>query len=245
MVPTALALAALTLPALAGGPNLITNGNFEDRALTGVFSDYLNTPQGNVDEGTWWISPWQPGGPWDAAQRPGSMGKMNVNGDNSTQAGVRRVWFQTISVTPGVEHVFELWALGTSAGCAGYTLEFAVDNTVISGTFCPAANRTYERHAATFTPATSTVTVSLRNVSGITFPNDFIIDDIAVFATGPLPCNAADFSPAFGTLDINDVLVFAAAFNAGEAAADLAPEGGVFDINDILIFAGVFGAGCP
>lgn len=58
------------------------------------------------------------------------------------------------------------------------------------------------------------------------------------------PCSAADLSPVFGTLDINDILTFANAFNAQSSVADFFADG-IFDINDLLIFAGAFNAGCP
>jgi hypothetical protein len=64
---------------------------------------------------------------------------------------------------------------------------------------------------------------------------------------GPTPCNAADFSEAFGTLDINDVLAYGLAFNEGDPAADLFPAGGDgnLDINDVLEFGLIFNGGCP
>jgi hypothetical protein len=235
----------LTSGALAGGPmNLVVNGDLEDPGLAGVNSDYLNTPNGNTDEGTWWISPWQPGGPWGAAQHlPGSMGKMNVNGDNSVNAGVKRVWYQTIAVEPGVQHVFELWAWATHGGCEGYTLEFALDGQPVSGVFCPSGAGLWERRATTFTPAGPSVTVSVRNVSGITFPNDFMLDDFAVFVDPG--CNAADLAAPFGLLDLADVVLFVSAFTGGNPAADLAPPAGVFDLADVTAFVGAFTGGCP
>lgn len=60
----------------------------------------------------------------------------------------------------------------------------------------------------------------------------------------PVPCNGADLADVVGTLDINDVLVFANAFNDMTTAADLFPDG-MFDINDVLSFAALFNAGCP
>lgn len=63
----------------------------------------------------------------------------------------------------------------------------------------------------------------------------------------PVSCSIADLTGTegnCGVLDINDVLVFAALFNAQDPIADFAPDG-VFNINDILVFANAFSTGCP
>lgn len=76
-------------------------------------------------------------------------------------------------------------------------------------------------------------------VAGFT-PSESDFSTITVFGCGP-----ADVAEAAGVLDVNDLLVFAEAFNQGDETADLAEAFGVFDINDILAFAQVFNAGCP
>ena len=163
--------------------NLIINGDFEDPTLAGISSDYLHTPGGNVVEGSWWVSPWNPGSPWWPVQHtPGGRGAMSVNGDNSSLAGVKRVWHQTVSVVPGTPYEFSTWALGTQAGFTGYSLQFRFDQTNIGTVFSPTAANIWEEFSATFTPASSSVNISVVNVSGITFPNDFMLDDIALVA---------------------------------------------------------------
>lgn len=64
-------------------------------------------------------------------------------------------------------------------------------------------------------------------------------------STGPSPCNEADLSEPFETLDFGDVLAFLTAFGAMDPAADLAPPTGVFDFGDVIAFLTAFGAGCP
>lgn len=59
------------------------------------------------------------------------------------------------------------------------------------------------------------------------------------------PCNVADLAVPFCVFNINDILIFAASFNAQTADSDLAPAFGVWDINDVLAFAAAFNAGCP
>lgn len=181
-------VAVLSLAAApAFGVNLVTNGDFENPTLAGINSDYLHTPGGNVVEGSWWVNPWDSGGPWHGIQHtPGGAGAMSVNGDNSNQAGVKRVWFQTINVSPGTEYNFSAWMLGTASGFSGYSLQFAFDGVSIGAVNSPTAAYTWESFNATFIATAPTVTISIVNVSGITFPNDFMIDDIALEAV-PTP----------------------------------------------------------
>lgn len=49
-------------PAIAGTPtNLVAKGDLKNPGLSGTRSDRIKTPNGNTDDGTWWVSPWQPG----------------------------------------------------------------------------------------------------------------------------------------------------------------------------------------
>jgi len=171
----------------------VLNGDFEDPSLAGITSDYTHTPGGNVDEGTWWVSPWNPGGPWFGVQHTlGGAAAMSVNGDDSTQAGVKRVWYQTVAVTPGTEYEFSAWMLATASGFSGYSLQFAFDGVPIGSVNSPTAALLWEPFSASFTAANPSVTISIVNVSGITFPNDFMIDDIAlVEVPGPGGIGAA------------------------------------------------------
>jgi hypothetical protein len=176
----ALAGAGITTSS-AMGANLVLNGDFETPSLAGINSDYLHTPGGNSDEGTWWVSPWNPGGPWHGTQHtPGGVAAMSVNGDDSTQAGVKRVWYQTIAVTPGTQYEFSAWMLATASGFQGYSLQFAFDGVQIGNVNSPTAALVWESFDASFIAANPSVTISIVNVSGITFPNDFMIDDIAL-----------------------------------------------------------------
>lgn len=191
-----LVVGAACLPAV--GANLVVNGNFESPSLEGINSDYLHTPGGNVVEGSWWVNPWDPGSAWHGVQHtPSGAGAMSVNGDNSTQAGIKRVWFQTVDVTAGVEYDFSAWMLGTAGGFSGYSLQFAFDGTAIGGVNSPTAAFVWEPFNASFVATGPTVTISIVNVSGITFPNDFMIDDIALEAV-PGPGAAAGFMGGIG-----------------------------------------------
>ncbi len=115
---------------------------------------------------------------------------MSVNGDDSTQAGVKRVWYQTVAVTPGTEYEFSAWMLATASGFGGYSLQFAFDGVPIGSVNSPTAALVWEPFDASFTPTNPSVTISIVNVSGITFPNDFMIDDISLVAV-PAPGGVA------------------------------------------------------
>lgn len=92
------------------------------------------------------------------------------------------------------------------------------------------------------------LTVRLINLNETDTPQDPGIevdfDDVRLDAT-PLGCNPADLADPLGTLDIDDVLLFLAAFADGDPAADLAPPAGSLDIDDVLAFLTAFAGGCP
>lgn len=175
----AVTIATLVSAAGAGG-NLVPNGDFES-GLVGFSSDYIHTPLGNMDEGTWWLHPTDPGGPWFGTQHTqGGAGAMSVNGDDSSQAGTKRVWYTTIPVTPGETYRFSAWALATAAGFSGYSLRFAFDGVQVGGTIVPTQAYTWEEFTTTIVPTGLKVEISIVNISGITFPNDFMLDDISL-----------------------------------------------------------------
>ena len=69
------------------------------------------------------------------------------------------------------------------------------------------------------------------------------VDDLTITAIDS-GCGLADIAQPFGTLDIDDILLFLNAFSGGDPLADTAPPAGVFDIDDVLTFLGAFAAGC-
>ena len=66
---------------------------------------------------------------------------------------------------------------------------------------------------------------------------------IGVFVATPTPPCPADLD-ANGTLNIDDINLFAQAFTSGDLLADL-DANGVLNIDDINLFAAAFTAGCP
>ncbi|MCA9284511.1 MAG: hypothetical protein KDA22_04815 [Phycisphaerales bacterium] len=176
-----LVVAVLGMSMSASASNLIVNGDFEDPGLAGINSDYVHTPQGNTDEGTWWVNPWDPGAPWFGEQHSrGGAGAMSANGDDSSQAGQKRVWYQVVPVQTGNAYTFTAWALATAAGFSGYSLQFELDGEPIGPVISPSAAFLWEEFSTVVIPKGSTTEISVVNVSGITFPNDFMLDDLSL-----------------------------------------------------------------
>jgi hypothetical protein len=210
---------------IAGAPaeNLVINGDFEDRALAGVSSDYIHTPQGNTDEGTWWVHPWDPGAPWFNTQHTrGGAGAMSVNGDDSSQAGEKRVWYQTVDVTPGAPYHFSTWALATAAGFSGYSLQFAFDGVAVGPVITPSSAFTWEPFSTIIVPADAQVEISIVNVSGITFPNDFMLDDISLTEAA---CGTTADINFDGFINGADLGLLLAAWGTDACEADLNADG--------------------
>lgn len=165
---------------------------------------------------------------------------MNANGDDSAIAGIKKVWFQTVPVVPGRVYRFGVWALGTGAGPGAYSLRLDANNIAISAVFSPAVARTYTEHSAEFVANSTSVELSIKNVSGITFPNDFMLDDLTL----------VDITPCFpdlnddGAVDFFDISFFLTAYSEMDPVADFNNDG-QFDFFDISDFIGAFTDGCP
>jgi hypothetical protein len=84
-------------------------------------------------------------------------------------------------------------------------------------------------------------------------PQNIVEAGVDAFAVEALVCEdlgpvcTADVAPAFGSLDVNDVIEFVNAFNANGSLADIAPVGGdgLVNVNDVIEFVNSFNAGCP
>ena len=229
------------MSSIASGQNLIVNGDFENPDLIGISSDYTHTPGGNAIEGSWWVSPWDPGSPWVGLQHTdGGVAAMNANGDDSNKAGIRRVWYQTVDVTVGHTYRFGVWALGTASGPGAYSLRLDANDVAISAVFSPTVAQVYTEHSAEFVADTESVEISIKNVSGITFPNDFMLDDLTLV---DVTACAADLN-GDGELNFFDVSAFLSAFSGGDLSADFTGDG-LFNFFDVSAFLSAFSAGCP
>lgn len=112
----------------------------------------------------------------------------------------------------------------------------------------------YDDQTDTITPSEFSVSTYLESEADDASPlhaitaealRDPIANALDAWTNRPAGCNPADLAAPFGTLDIDDVLTFLAAFSNGDPLADLAPPMGSFDIDDVLTFLAAFGAGCP
>lgn len=172
---------AVSSDAVVIGSNLVQNGGFED-GLSNIFSDYDHTPTGNDHEGGYWITPYDPGGAWGPPRSETNTGRLNANGDNSLSAGVRRVWFQSVPVEAGKYYQFSAWAWATHAQEDGYQLKFSIDGLQIGDVMLATEVQVWESFNATYVAdRTGVVEISIVNVSGRTFPNDFMLDDISLY----------------------------------------------------------------
>lgn len=218
VVASAVVLAALVGRAGFAGAvdNRVVNGDFESGTLIGINSDYVHTPNGNTDEGTWWTHPPDPGSPWYSIQHtPGGLAAMSANGDDSSQAGQKRVWYQSVPVTPGTTYRFSAWALATAAGFSGYSLRFAFDGVQVGAVTSPSAAFLWEEFTTTIVPTGSTVEISIVNVSGITFPNDFMLDDISL-----VPVGASSDLNGDGFVNASDLAILLGAWGPCTACAN-------------------------
>ncbi len=176
------------------GANFVQNGSFE-KGIIGANSDYLHTPQGNVDEGTWWVTPADPGGPWGPPRSAANVGRLNANGDDSASAGTKRVWHQSVTVQAGKFYDFSAWAWATHEAADGYQLRFAFDDAQIGDILSASQAQIWESFNAIYqAKKTGPVVISIVNVSGKTFPNDFMLDDISLVEVGTSDLGLANWT---------------------------------------------------
>jgi hypothetical protein len=192
--PLLLLLLTLSFGAPSSCAALIVNGDFEDPSPThpGINSDYIHTPNGNTDEGTWWAYP-DPGAPWHPVQHtPGGVGAMSANGADTTpppkpDPASLRVWYQDVPVVSGQLYDFEAWALATGAGPGGYTLEYRF-NGALAGTQTPQNAFVWEPFNYQYLATSNLVQIAIYDIAGNSFPNDFMLDDISLMAVnGTVP----------------------------------------------------------
>ena len=147
------------------------------------------------------------------------------------------MWYQTVPTEAGKTYRFSVWALGTAAGSGGYSLRMDVDDVAISDVYSPTAAFVYAEHAAQFVAGGSSVEVSLKNVSGITFPNDFMLDDLAVIEVDAC---VADLS-GDDMVDITDLLELLSFWGRCDACAADIDCNGVVNTTDLLGLLGAWG----
>jgi hypothetical protein len=92
-------------------------------------------------------------------------------------------------------------------------------------------------------------TIELPDILRVTDSNNVAFcfaDDCETLCNSP--CNAADVSAPFCTLNVNDIIDFVNAFNSNDLLADVSPfpgGDGLLNVNDVIEFVNAFNAGCP
>lgn len=217
-------LAAFSYTAFA--QNLIVNPGFES-GNTGFASDYSFSNGGNCCEGQYTVR--GNGNTFNGSfvnplpSVPGSVLFMVINGSTVPN---QRIWYQTVSVTPGQE--YELSLLGCTAVAGGpAVLQFQINGTLVgSSRTLPAVTREWVSLSTRWTAPedVTSIQLAIRNLNTAFFPNDFYIDEISMIALVP-PC-PADFNQD-GGVDGSDVEAFFAAFESGDDSADVNQDGGI------------------
>lgn len=247
------ALGAMLGARAANGQNLIANPGFEAGA-TGFASDYTYSAGGNCCEGEYTVR--NVGNTFNAsfvnppAASPGSVQMMVING--STVPNLR-IWYQTLTVTPGTRYRLALRGCTAVAGGPA-VLQWQINGLLIgSSVTLPSVTRQWVDVGAIWTaPAeVSTIALAVRDLNTATFPNDFYLDDLSM-----TPDCVADFDDGSGTgtrdggVGVEDLLYYLSVYDLGLARADVddgsgtgTTDGGV-GIEDLLYYLSRFDAGC-
>ena len=223
--------------ALATGPNLLVNGDFE-QGNVGFTTDYAYAPNGNTTEGQYTIRAGSGG--WnggfavisDHTPAPG-VKMMLVNGQDSGQ--ILTMWRQSVAVTAGRRYEFSGWVATLVSGPSAVVRVEINGATVVPGYTASTTAGSWEEFDGTWLAAGSTADIRLVDLNTATFPNDFALDDL-YFA----PICPADFDNS-GEVDDSDFVLFAQAYDRysvppAAAECDLNGDAVVDDV-DFVLFA--------
>lgn len=165
---------------VVGSTNLITNGNFEG-GFSGFSTEYVFKTLGqgfgpdNVAIATnpqAYNSGFQNCG--DHTSGGGNMWLV----DGSPTAG-KKVWCQTVAVIPGNSYQFEVWTMLVFP-VSPSILEITVNGTPIGGGnvggMCD-----WTQMMACFKATSGSATICISEVTGVSYGNDFALDDIALY----------------------------------------------------------------
>ncbi len=165
---------------VVGTTNFIVNGNFEG-GYSGFSTEYVFKTLGqgfgpdNVAIAT------NPqaynGGFQTCGDHTSGSGNMWLV-DGSTQAG-KKVWCQTVAVTPGNTYQFELYSMLVFP-VAPSILEITVNGNPIGGGQVGALCD-WTQMMACFKATTGSATICVSEITGVGYGNDFALDDIALY----------------------------------------------------------------
>lgn len=230
---------------IALAQNVITNGDFE-ADNTGFSTAYIYRPSNNTSEGQYTIRA-NPAG-WNGAfqstpdHTSGAGLMMVVNGQNVPNPIL--LWGQTATVIPGKTYTFSMWVRSVVNGPSAALL------ATINGTQLLPAYVAPQQFSAGWTSFTRTwvadstsAVIDIRNLNIATFPNDFVIDDIALVGSGCTGDLNAD-----GFVDDADFAIFVVAYNILDCADPDMPANCPADFNnddivddsDFILFAAAY-----
>ncbi|MGB4970306.1 MAG: gliding motility-associated C-terminal domain-containing protein [Saprospiraceae bacterium] len=160
--------------------NLVSNGDFESGS--GGFTHEYNygSPGGPFSPG--WLSvgtnPFLYNGGFANCgdHTTGSGNQLIVDGHTTPNS---KVWCQNITVTAGRTYLFRFY-VQTVFPVSPAVLS-ATANNVSFGTVTAGANCDWQMFEACFTATSSSVEMCIRETTGVSFGNDFAIDDIEMF----------------------------------------------------------------
>lgn len=190
--------------------NLLQNGDFE-AGFTGFNTDYGMFPNGDglcSTPGIWGSvavssNPSQYFAPWCVAANHTPNGNMALNVDGSCGTN-RRVWYQTVTVTPNTNYYFYGWAsaLSQNSGNASVTplLRVSVTGTnttniiqnfSVPGTTSNPCNQWHALSGTWNSGSSTTALIEIYDDNSTQQDNDFNLDDL-IFTPCPITNSSTD-----------------------------------------------------
>jgi len=227
IVSTALAGASALFVPFCGAQNIIINGDFQS-GNTGFSTAYQYAPGGNSTEGQYTIRT-NPAG-WNGAfqstgdHTSGTGLMMVVNGQDL--ASPIQLWGQTVTVVPGKTYAFSMWVRTVVNGPSAELLA-SINGTPLTPAYAAPQqfNAGWTGFTRTWVADAVSATIDIRNMNIATFPNDFVIDDIALIPTCPGDLNSDGF------VDDADFSAFVVAYNILDCADPAMSPGCPADLN--------------
>jgi PKD repeat protein len=160
--------------------NLITNGNFSD-GNTGFGSEYEFNPIVGYDEGVYTVNSnpklWHPQFYSCGDHTSGNGNMMVVNGARELN---RKVWYETVHVTPNTNYMFSTWLQTVNPDINTATLQFSINDQMVGPKF-KANSKTCkweEFHSLWNSGNNDSARIVIVNMNDIASGNDFALDDI-------------------------------------------------------------------
>ncbi len=158
---------------------LIVNGNFQ-QGNTGFSSEYQYTTFNNT-EGQYFIgtnpSVWNPGMTGCSDHTTGSTNMMCANG---APIADKKVWCETVNVTPNTDYAFSTWLATLTPGNLAL-LQFSINDVVLQQPFqAPAVPCNWQNFYTIWNSGiNTTANICVVNKNTLAGANDFALDDIS------------------------------------------------------------------